>query len=151
MPSASLRRWRTPCLNGEIFCSLREAKVVIEHRRIHYNTRRPHSAPGYRPPAPRNQRPATRIRRSRKHAIVSHSTWYMKCRSGQDRFGDRNPLRNKDIDLPQLGGDLFRRVLLPCHVLILLDAMRHTSSRTTSMGVDQPRSRDQSLRSANHS
>jgi hypothetical protein len=45
-------------------------------------------------------------------------------------------LRNKDIDLPQLGDDLFRRVLLPWHVLILLDAIRHTSSRTTSVGVD---------------
>jgi hypothetical protein len=36
-----------------------------------------------------------------------------------------------------LGDDLFRRLLLPWRVLILLDAMRHTSSRTTSVGVDQ--------------
>ena len=43
---------RDECLNGEIFYSLREAKVVIEQWRIHYNTRRPHSALGYRPPAP---------------------------------------------------------------------------------------------------
>ena len=32
--------------------SLREAQVVIETWRIHYNTKRPHSALGYRPPAP---------------------------------------------------------------------------------------------------
>jgi hypothetical protein len=39
-------------LDGAIFYSLREAQVVIENWRIHYNTRRPHSALGYRPPAP---------------------------------------------------------------------------------------------------
>ena len=39
-------------LNGEIFCSLVEARVVIETWRVHYNTARPHSSPGYRPPAP---------------------------------------------------------------------------------------------------
>lgn len=43
---------RDECLNGEIFYSLREAQVVIESWRIHYNTKRPHSALGYRPPAP---------------------------------------------------------------------------------------------------
>ncbi len=39
-------------LNGEIFYSLAEARVVIEAWRVHYNTARPHSLLGYRPPAP---------------------------------------------------------------------------------------------------
>jgi putative transposase len=39
-------------LNGEIFYTLLEAKVLIEHWRRHYNRHRPHSALGYRPPAP---------------------------------------------------------------------------------------------------
>lgn len=43
---------RDECLNGEIFYSLKEAKVVIGQWRHEYNTRRPHSALGYRPPAP---------------------------------------------------------------------------------------------------
>jgi putative transposase len=43
---------RDELLNGEIFYSLKEAKVVIEQWRRHYNTKRPHSALGYRPPAP---------------------------------------------------------------------------------------------------
>jgi putative transposase len=43
---------RDELLNGEIFYSLREAQVVIEKWRVHYNTRRPRSALGYRPPAP---------------------------------------------------------------------------------------------------
>ncbi|RWR04106.1 integrase core domain-containing protein, partial [Paenirhodobacter populi] len=32
--------------------SLREAQILIEQWRKHYNTKRPHSALGYRPPAP---------------------------------------------------------------------------------------------------
>ena len=43
---------RDELLDGEIFYSLAEAKVVIESWRQHYNTRRPHSSLGYRPPAP---------------------------------------------------------------------------------------------------
>jgi transposase InsO family protein len=39
-------------LHGELFYSLREAQVVIEKWRVVYNTLRPHSALGYRSPAP---------------------------------------------------------------------------------------------------
>ena len=39
-------------LNTEIFSTLKEAKVLIERWRHHYNTIRPHSSLGYRPPAP---------------------------------------------------------------------------------------------------
>ena len=45
-------RFRDELLNGEIFYSLKEAQIVIEQWRRHYNTKRPHSALGYRPPAP---------------------------------------------------------------------------------------------------
>ncbi|MBT8459134.1 MAG: IS3 family transposase [Rhodobacteraceae bacterium] len=45
-------RFRDELLNGEIFYSLREAQIIIEKWRRHYNTVRPHSALGYRPPAP---------------------------------------------------------------------------------------------------
>ena len=44
---------RDELLNGEIFYSLAEARVVIEAWRVHYNTVRPHSSLGYRPPAPK--------------------------------------------------------------------------------------------------
>ena len=43
---------RDQLLNGEIFYSLKEATIIIEGWRIHYNTQRPHSALGYKPPAP---------------------------------------------------------------------------------------------------
>jgi transposase InsO family protein len=44
--------YRDDLLNGEIFYSLREAQVVIEQWRWHYNSVRPHSSLGYRTPAP---------------------------------------------------------------------------------------------------
>ena len=55
-------RFRDELLDGEISYSLREAQILIEQWRRHYNTKRPHSALGYRPPAPEtivpmNQRP----------------------------------------------------------------------------------------------
>ena len=43
---------RDELLNGEIFYSLAEARIVIESWRRHYNTQRPHSSLGYKPPAP---------------------------------------------------------------------------------------------------
>jgi len=45
-------RLRDELLNGEIFYSLKEAQVIIEQWRKHYNTKRPHSSLGYRPPTP---------------------------------------------------------------------------------------------------
>jgi len=42
---------RDECLKGEIFYSLKEAQIVIEKWRVVYNTLRPHSSLGYRPPA----------------------------------------------------------------------------------------------------
>jgi putative transposase len=43
---------RDELLNGEIFYTLKEARVLIEQWRQHYNAVRPHSALAYRPPAP---------------------------------------------------------------------------------------------------
>jgi len=58
-------RFLDELLNGEVFTTLREAEILIERWRRHYNTLRPHSALGYRPPAPKSfvpidQRPTMR-------------------------------------------------------------------------------------------
>jgi transposase InsO family protein len=45
-------RLRDELLDGEIFYSLAEARIVIESWRRHYNTERPHRSLGYKPPAP---------------------------------------------------------------------------------------------------
>ena len=52
---------RDELLNGEIFYTLKEAKVIIERWRDHYNTIRPHSSLGYRPPAPETTLPGPAI------------------------------------------------------------------------------------------
>jgi putative transposase len=44
-------RLRDELLNGEIFYTLREAQIIIESWRRHYNTIRPHASLGYKPPA----------------------------------------------------------------------------------------------------
>src|SRR6201999_1606266 len=43
---------RDDLLDCEVFDTLLEAKVLIERCRVRYNTVRPHSSLGYRPPAP---------------------------------------------------------------------------------------------------
>ena len=45
-------KMRDELLDREIFYTLKEAKVLIEDWRRHYNTKRPHSALNYRPPVP---------------------------------------------------------------------------------------------------
>ncbi len=48
-----LSKWT--CGWGQV--TLLEAKVLTERWRMHYNRRRPHSALGYRPPAPETVEP----------------------------------------------------------------------------------------------
>jgi putative transposase len=43
---------RDELLNGEIFDTILEAKVITENWRRHYNHKRPHSSLDYRPPSP---------------------------------------------------------------------------------------------------
>lgn len=58
-------RFRDELLNAGVFCSLREAQILIKRWRRHDNTVRPHNSLGYRPPAPEafapmDQRPTMR-------------------------------------------------------------------------------------------
>ena len=48
---------RDAFLNTEIFYTLKEAKMLVERWRHHYNTVRPHSSLGYRPPTPETTLP----------------------------------------------------------------------------------------------
>ena len=43
---------RDECLNPEIFTTLTDAQILVDRWRREYNQVRPHSALGYRPPAP---------------------------------------------------------------------------------------------------
>ena len=52
---------RDELLNREIFYTLTEAEVLLERWRIHYNTKRPHSSLGYRPPVPEAIQPQNNL------------------------------------------------------------------------------------------
>jgi transposase InsO family protein len=64
---------RDELLNGELFYTLAEPRIIIESWREHYNTRRPHSSLGYKPPAPpavhwpAEPRPSTMAERPTMH------------------------------------------------------------------------------------
>jgi len=51
------RKLRDELLEREIFYTLRQAQVLIERWRVHYNTIWPHCSLGYRPPAPESVLP----------------------------------------------------------------------------------------------
>jgi putative transposase len=61
---------RDELLNGEIFYTLKEAQVLIEQWRRHYNTIRPHSSLGYQPPAPQTIKPLTIMATTHKEALM---------------------------------------------------------------------------------
>ncbi len=44
-------RLKDEFLNGEVFYSPKEAQILTDEWRRHYNTKRPHGALGYKPPA----------------------------------------------------------------------------------------------------
>jgi putative transposase len=54
-------KMRDELLNREIFYTLNEARVLLESWRLHYNTKRPHSSIGYRPPAPEAIKPQNNL------------------------------------------------------------------------------------------
>ena len=73
-------RLRDELLDGEIFHSLREAQVVIEGWRRHYNTVRPHASLGYRAPAPEVFVPALAARTAAPLRPASPTTRVMAPR-----------------------------------------------------------------------
>lgn len=66
---------RDELLNLEIFYNIREAKVLIENWRKEYNTIRPHSSLGYRPPAPEAIQP-----------LIFEPFWFTSGENNTSRF-----------------------------------------------------------------
>jgi len=85
MASASMGSLRDECLNGEICYSLKEAQVVIEPWRVQYNTVRPHSSLGYRPPAPEAILP-----KHPGHGEVENATRFPHLHTPDDDYGQRS-------------------------------------------------------------
>ncbi len=67
-------RLRDELLYGEIFYSLKKAQIIIEGWRRHCDTKRPHSALGYTPPAPE-----TLIHLHERITMNQHSNWTQEC------------------------------------------------------------------------
>jgi transposase InsO family protein len=67
---------RDELLDGEIFTALFEARVLVKQWRRHYNRVRPHSAPGYRPPAPEPIEISLPGREERSFAVTEGLRWY---------------------------------------------------------------------------
>ncbi len=60
-------KMRDEFLNGEIFYSMKELRVLAERWRKHYNTIWPHSSLGYKPPAPEAWLISTARQQGRNH------------------------------------------------------------------------------------
>jgi len=61
-------RFRDELLNGQTFYRLKEAQIIIEQVKRHYNTKRLHSALGYRSPVPEASVPMDRTLVMHKHS-----------------------------------------------------------------------------------
>jgi len=77
-------RLRDELLDGEIFYTLREAQIVIESWRHHYNTKRPHASLGYRAPAPEVFVPALTAWPSARLQPTPPATLPLAYRSGSN-------------------------------------------------------------------
>ncbi len=75
---------RDEFLNGEIFYSLKEAQILTERWRMEYNTERPHSALGYRPPASQAIMPRA------GHGDVENAPRFPHPHSPDDDYGQRS-------------------------------------------------------------
>ena len=73
---------RDECSNGKIFHSLKEAQIVVESWCVEYNTERPHSALGYRPPVPAAYSPWGANATSQPLAVVYNSHFSRTNKSG---------------------------------------------------------------------
>ncbi len=96
-------RFRDELLNGEVFYSLREAQIIIERWRRHYNTRRPHSALGYRPPAPEtivpmDKRPVMHLHSNRTSQIGLLTAICHGLNRGPDCGRSRHPICQRSYD-----------------------------------------------------
>jgi hypothetical protein len=65
---------RDEFLNGEIFYSVKELRVLAERWLVHYNTVRPHSSLGYKPPASEAWPTGIRSRGASVHAALECGT-----------------------------------------------------------------------------
>ena len=72
---ALMEKLRDELLNMEIFYTLKEPEILVERWRQHYNTVRPHSSLGYRPPVPKTILP--------RPAVLAYTTFQPPQQDGK--------------------------------------------------------------------
>ncbi len=98
---------RRDLLNREIFDTLLEAQVLVERWRNHFNTVRPHSSLGYRPPAPEARQPwAPGFAPPSTQGCVrgQSTTWGLVSLVGAGQSGDLLVQLARDTEDGGLGG-----------------------------------------------
>jgi putative transposase len=83
-------KMRDAFLNGEIFYSLKELRVLAERRRKHYNTARPHSSLGCRLPAPEAWLASTARREEKLVASLPDPLAALSCIDLNSEIGARH-------------------------------------------------------------
>jgi len=71
---------RDELLNMEIFYTLKEAEILVERWRQHYNTVRPHSSLGYKPPTPKTILPNNGVTGP---AVLAYTTFQPSQQDGK--------------------------------------------------------------------
>jgi len=71
---------RDELLNMEIFYTLKEAEILVERWRQHYNTVRPHSSLGYKPPTPKTILPNNIVTGP---AVLAYTTFQPSQQNGK--------------------------------------------------------------------
>lgn len=121
---------RDECLNGEIFYSLKEARIIIEQWRKFYNTERPHSALGYRPPAPSRGSPP------HEEPFACFTFLWATSDGGvqaQDQLAHaRHGLSPRPPALSNYAGEGKPRVILAIELVQIIGLVRHAHGRRQS-------------------
>jgi hypothetical protein len=115
---------RDELLDREVFERLLEAKVLIELWRVEYNTIRPHSSLGYRPPAPEVRPLQSRLpsegdpmEPNREAALIpAGAAEVIRCtRRSLAHIGTaESPIEIRSLNgLPRFGADALESALMP--------------------------------------
>jgi hypothetical protein len=117
---------RDEFLNGDIFYTLKVVQVLAERRRVYYNTKRPHSSLGYRPPAPTASRADTKMGKSGKQRTL---TTFPHARLRRDNYPTRRATLMEHTSTEEISCPLvFRRAHYTAKV----------SNTAASLGLGRP-------------
>ena len=137
---------RDEFLNGEIFYSMKEIRILAERWRVHYNTIRPHTSLGYRPPAPESVagRNENRVWRSGKQTALPTSPHprrrlldHKKSCATLTLHGTKDRADQGDWPVPFRNANCFRatRVMWPALAALTVTSIAHAQGTMDFSGA----------------